>query len=252
MILSNRLKKFNNIKHGFFNRKGGVSSGIYHSLNCGIGSNDKKKNVLKNLKIVSKKIGCSQKKLVLLHQKHSNKFIFIGKNYKFNKKRIKADALITNVKNVAISILTADCAPILFYDSKNKIIGAVHAGWRGAYKKIILKIVKYLLKKGSNLNSLYFVIGPSIAQKNYEVGTKFKKRFLKQDVKNKKYFKNVKKRIFFSLNDYIKGQLQSLKIKHIEIIKKDTYNRKNNFFSSRRSKKNNLDYGRNISVIMIK
>ena len=252
MIVSKKLKKFNNIKHGFFNRTGGVSLGIYKSLNCGIGSHDKKKNVLKNLKIVSKKIGCSQKKLVLLHQTHSNKFSFIDNNYKFYKKKIRADALITNVKNVAIGILTADCAPILFYDAKKKTIGAIHAGWRGAYKKIILIIVKYLLKKGSDLNSLYFVIGPTIAQKNYEVGTEFKKKFLKQDIKNKKYFKYKKNRIYFSLNDYIKGQLKGLKIKNIEIIKKDTYNQKNNFFSSRRSKKNNHDYGRNISVIMIK
>ena len=252
MIVSNRLKKFDNIKHGFFNRKGGTSSGIYKSLNCGIGSYDKKKNVLKNLKIVSKKIGCSQKKLILLNQKHSNKFIFISKNYQFYKKKINADALITNVQKVAIGILTADCAPILFYDYEKKIIGAIHAGWRGAYKKILFKVIKYLLKKGSSLNNLYFVIGPSIDQKNYEVGVNFKKKFLKQNLKNIKYFKNVKKRIFFSLNDYIKGQLQSLKIKNIEIIKKDTYNQKNNFFSSRRSKKKNLDYGRNISVIMIK
>ena len=120
MIISKKLKKFNNIKHGFFNQKGGVSSGIYKSLNCGIGSHDKKKNVLKNLKIVSKKIGCSQKKLILLHQSHSTKFRFIGKNFKFSKKRIEADALITNVKKVAVSILTADCAPILFYDYKKK------------------------------------------------------------------------------------------------------------------------------------
>jgi len=252
LIISKKLKKFNNIKHGFFSRKGGVSSGIYRSLNCGIGSHDKKKNVLKNLKIVSKKIGCSQKKLILLNQVHSAKFSIIDRNYKFNKKRIKADALITNVKNVAISILTADCAPVLFYDSRKKTIGAVHVGWRGAYKKILSKIVKYLLKKGSILNNLYFVIGPSIAQKNYEVGIEFKKKFLKQDKKNKKYFKYTKNRIFFNLNHYIRGQLQSLRIKNIEIIKKDTYNRKNNFFSSRRSKKNNHDYGRNISVIMIK
>jgi len=252
LIISKKLKKFKNIKHGFFNRKGGVSSGIYKSLNCGIGSQDKKKNVLKNLKIVSKKIGCSQKKLVLLNQTHSNRFSFIGKNYKFNKKRIKSDALLTDNKNIAISVLTADCAPILFYDCKKKIIGAVHAGWRGAYKKIIAKIIKYLLKKGSNQKNLYFVIGPSIAQKNYEVGMEFKKKFLKQDIKNKKYFRYFNKRIFFSLNDYIKGQLEDFKIKHIEIIKKDTYNQKNNFFSSRRSKKNNHDYGRNISVIMIK
>jgi len=252
LIVSKKLKKFENIKHGFFNRKGGVSPGIYKSLNCGIGSHDKKKNVLKNLKIVSEKIGCSKGKLLLLHQTHSNKFIFIKKNYKFNKKKIKADALITNVKKVAISILTADCAPILFYDKKKKIIGAVHAGWRGAYKRILLKIVKYLLKKGSSLKDLYFVIGPSIAQKNYEVGIKFKEKFFNQDLKNKKYFKYMKKRIFFSLNNYIKDQLKDLRIKNIEIIKKDTYNRKNNFFSYRRSKKDNHDYGRNISVIMIK
>ena len=251
MILSKKLKKFNNIKHGFFSRKGGVSLGIYKSLNCGIGSLDKKKNVLKNLNIVASKIGCSKKKLVLLNQTHSNKFYFIKKNYKFNKK-IKADAFITNINKIGISILTADCAPILFYDNKKKIIGAIHAGWRGAYKKIIIKIVKFLIKKGSNLNNLYFVIGPSIAQKNYEVGNEFKKRFLKQDTKNKKFFKYIKNRISFSLNDYIKGQLEALGIKNIEIIKKDTYNRKNNFFSSRRSKKNKHDYGRNISVIMIK
>ena len=155
------------------------------------------------------------------------------------------------VKDISVKVSTNHVF-ILTLDNKKKIIGAVHTGWRGAYKKILLKIVKYLLKKGSSLNNLYFVIGPSIAQKNYEVGVKFKKKFFKQDIKNKKYFKNAKKRIFFSLNDYIKGQLQSLRIKNIEIIKKDTYNQKNNFFSSRRSKKNNLDYGRNISVIMIK
>ena len=252
MIISKKLKKFENINHAFFNRKGGVSSGIYKSLNCGIGSLDEKKNVLNNLKIVSKKIGCSQKKLVLLHQKHSNKFIFINKNYKFNKKRVNGDALITDVKNVAIGILTADCAPVLFYDREKKIIGAAHAGWKGAYKKILLKIIKYLLKNGSKLKNLYFVVGPSIAQKNYEIGIEFKKKFIKQNIKNEKYFKNIKNRIFFSLSDYIKGQLEDLRIKNIEIIKKDTYNHKNNFFSSRRSKKNNHDYGRNISIIMIK
>ena len=166
MIVSKKLKKFKNIKHIFFNRSGGVSQGVYKSLNCGIGSNDNKQNVLKNLKIVSKKIGCDRKKLILLNQTHSDKFKFIKKNYKFDQKRINADALMTNVKNTAISVLTADCAPIFLYDNKKKIIGAIHAGWRGAYKKILLKIIKYLLKTGSNLKNLYFIIGPSIHQKN--------------------------------------------------------------------------------------
>ena len=197
MIISKKIKKFINIQHAFFNRQGGVSSGIYKSLNCGIGSYDKKINVIKNLKIVCKKIGCTQNKLLLLNQTHSSNFNFIGKNYKYNGERIKGDALITNARKVAIGILTADCAPILFYDSKKKIIGAVHAGWRGAYKKILIKIVKYLLKKGSSVKNLNFVIGPCIAQKNYEVGIEFKKKFLKQNIKNKKYFKNIKKKNLF-------------------------------------------------------
>ena len=101
MIISKKLKKFNTIKHGFFNRKGGVSSGIYKSLNCGIGSHDKKFNVLKNLKIVCKKIGCSTKNLFLLHQIHSNKFVFIDKKFSNNKKKIIGDALITKNKNTS-------------------------------------------------------------------------------------------------------------------------------------------------------
>ena len=125
MIFSKKLKKFKDIKHGFFNRKGGKSTGIYKSLNCGVGSSDNKKNVLRNLKIVCNKIGCSRKKLVLLHQVHSNKFSFIDEKYNFNNKRIKADALITNLRNVAIGVLTADCVPILIYDKKLKIIAAI-------------------------------------------------------------------------------------------------------------------------------
>ena len=145
MIISKKLKKFNTIKHGFFNRKGGVSSGIYKSLNCGIGSHDKKVNVLKNLKIVCKKIGCSKKKLILLNQTHSSKFHFINKNYKFNNKRIKADALITDVKNVAISILTADCAPIFIFDKKNEIICCLHSGWKGTLNNIVKNGIQSIL-----------------------------------------------------------------------------------------------------------
>ena len=249
MIYAKKFKKFKNISHAFFNNQGGYSTGIYKSLNCGYGSNDKKKNVYKNIQVVSKKIGFKISNLIFLNQIHSSKFYFCKK--KLNKKLV-GDGLITNTPGLALGILTADCAPILFYDNEKKIIGAAHAGWRGAYKKIVIKIVKYLLKKGSNINSLYFVIGPSIAQKNYEVGKKFKKKFINQNIKNAKYFKIIRKRIFFSLRDYIKGQLKDLGIKNIEIIKKDTYNSRNNFFSSRRSKKNNHDYGRNISVIMIK
>ena len=253
MIISKKLKKFKDIRHGFFNRKGGVSTGIYKSLNCGIGSSDKKKNVLKNLKMVCNKIGCSKKKLIILHQVHSNKFSFIDKKYKFSKSKIKADALITNVKNIAIGILTADCVPILIYDKKLKIISVVHAGWRGAYKNIIEKVINFLKKKGSNINNLFAVIGPCITEKNYEIQKDFKNRFIKKNKKNSIFFKTKKNKTYFSLNNYVYNQLKLKGIKNTELFNKDTFDKKNNFFSARRSIRNNEnDYGRNISIIMIK
>jgi len=249
LIKSKNLQKFKNINHGFFNNLGGVSNGIYKSLNCGIGSNDKKKNVIKNLKIVSKKIGV-KKKIILLHQLHSNKIFFINK---ISKKKLLGDGLITNIKNIAIGILTADCAPIIFYDPKKNIIGAAHAGWRGAYKKIGKKMISNFKKKGSNLNDISAVIGPCISQRNYEVKNDFKTKFLKQNPQNVNHFKVIKNKIYFDLKGYVFNQLKKAGINNVETIKKDTFDPKNNFFSARRSlKKKNNDYGRNISIIMIK
>ena len=249
MIKSKKFEKFNNIKHGFFNSKGGVSSGIYKSLNCGMGSNDKIKNVAKNLKIVSKKIGV-KKKIILLNQIHSNKIYFIKK---ISKKKLLGDGLITNTKNLAIGILTADCVPILLFDPKKNIIGALHAGWKGAYKMIGKKMISYFKKKGSKLNNIIAVIGPCISQENYEIKNDFKVNFLKQNSENMKYFKKIKNKIYFDLRGYIFRQLKNAGINNIEIIKKDTFDRKNKFFSARRSLKNKInDYGRNISIIMIK
>ena len=249
---SKKLSKFQEIKHGFFNKKGGKSEGIYKSLNCGIGSSDIKKNVRNNLKIVCKKINCSPRKLILLNQIHSNKFYFIDKNFKSNKKKLKGDALITNVKNIAIGVLTADCVPILIYDKNHKIISVIHAGWKGAYRGIIKKVIKFLIKNGSNAKDLIAVIGPSISQKNYEIQKDFKDKFLKKDKQNKIFFKLRKNKTYFSLNKYVYSQLKKLAVNNLEIISKDTFDPKNNFFSARRSIQNKEnDYGRNISIIMI-
>ena len=249
MIKSKKLSKYKTISHGFFNKKGGQSKGIYKSLNCGIGSSDSKKNIKKNLSFVCKKINPSYKKLVLLKQIHSNKFHFLNKNYK---RKLVGDALITNQKKIIIGVLTADCVPILIYDKNHKIISAIHAGWKGAYKGILKKVIKFLLKNGSQSKNLIAAIGPCISQKNYEVKNDFKVKFLKQSKKNQFFFKKVRNKTYFSLNKYVYYQLRCLGIKKIDIIDKDTYNPKNNFFSARRSihKKEN-DYGRNISIIMI-
>ena len=252
MIKSKKLSKFQQINHGFFDKKGGKSTGIYKSLNCGVGSYDSKKNVLNNLKIVCKKINCSSKNLILLNQIHSSKFYFINKNYKFKKKKLNGDALITNIKKIALGVLVADCVPVLIYDKNLKIISAIHAGWKSVYKEIIKKVVKFLIKKGSNTKNLVAVIGPSISEKSYEVQKDFKDKFLKKDKQSKFFFKIRKNKTYFGLNKYVYYHLKKLGIKNLEIIKKNTFDPKNNFFSARRSIRNKEDdYGRNISVIMI-
>ena len=252
MIKSKKLSKFKNIEHAFFNRLGGNSTGIFKSLNCGMGSSDNKKNILKNLETVSNKIKAKSKKIVLLNQVHSNKFKYISKNSKINNNKFEGDALITNKRNLPIAVLTADCAPILIHDDNKGMIAAIHAGWKGAYKGIVKKVVKFMIKKGCSPKNITAAIGPCILSNNYEVGKDFIKKFIKKDKKNIIFFKKIKHKDYFSLNKYIHFQLKSLNIKKIDIVDKDTFNDKNNFFSARRSiSRNESDYGRNISIIMI-
>ena len=252
MYYSKKLSKYSSISHCFLNRNGGYSKGIYKSLNCGKGSLDNKNNVNKNLRIACKKINSSYKKLILLNQIHSNKFYFFDKKNINHKNRKLGDALITKDKKIIIGILTADCVPILIYDKKLKIISAIHAGWKGAYKGIIKNVIKYLLINGSEPKNLVAAIGPCINQKNYEVKKDLISKFLKQSKKNKIFFKKLKKKTYFSLNKYVYNQLKNLGLKEIDVIKKDTYDPTNNLFSARRSLGlNHMDYGRNISIIMI-
>ena len=239
------------MSHGFFNKIGGKSKGIYKSLNCGVGSKDDKKNVKKNLRIVQNKISNNSKNIFLVRQIHSNKFVFINKNFKL-KKKIKADAIITNQKKTPIAVLTADCVPLLLCDKRRKMIAAIHAGWKGAFKGIINKVIGYMLKKGCNTKDIVVAIGPSINQKNYNVGIDFKKKFIKKHKKNKIFFKSRCKSIYFDLPKYVKSQVKLNKINNIDMLHIDTFDKKNNFFSARRALKlKHDDYGRNISIIMI-
>ena len=250
MIKSKILKNQKYISHYFFNRLGGTSKGIYKSLNCGKGSKDKVANISKNLMIVSKKIGCKNENLVSLNQIHSNK---VHKINNVPKKRLTGDAMITNQQNIAISILTADCAPILIIDKKQKFVGAIHAGWKGAFRGIVKKTIQLLKKNGCSEKDMIACIGPCIKKNSYEVKDDFFKLFKNKNKKNVNFFTFKKKKIFFNLSEYIKSQFYENGVKKIDIIRKDTYTLENNFFSSRRSKKyKHNDYGRNISAIMIK
>ena len=251
MIKSKKLLKIKNIKHGFFNKIGGKSKKIYSTLNCGPGSQDNPSNVKKNLNIALKKISKTAKKIFLLHQIHSNKFVYVDQKNKL-KSKPKADAVITNQKKIPIGILTADCVPILLCDERKHLIAAIHAGWKGAYKDIISKVINFMIKKGSNPRNIIAAIGPAISVMNYEVKENFKKKFIKKDKKNNKFFIFKRKKIYFNLPYYVKSCLLENKIKNIETINIDTFNINNNFFSARRSLKlNHDDYGRNISIIML-
>ena len=168
MFFSKKLKEFQNIRHCFFSRKNGFSEGYYKSLNCGLGSNDKKENVLKNLEAVSKKIGCKKESLITLNQKHTSEAICFS-SVSDVKNKITGDAIVSKVKNIGISILTADCASIFFYDPKNKIIGCAHAGWKGALNGIIKNTVKKFNELNSNNSDLIAVVGPCINKENYEI-----------------------------------------------------------------------------------
>ena len=149
MFYSKKLKRYKDINHCFFSKRGGVSKGIYKGLNCGLNSKDKKTNVLKNLDIVRKKIGNRNTLLITFSQKHTNKVFYL----KSIKKRIVSDGIVTKIKNLAVGVLTADCVPILFYDPIEKISGCVHAGWKGGiqrnYKKYYKEIfkIKFIKKK---------------------------------------------------------------------------------------------------------
>ena len=181
MINSKKLSKFSEISHGFFNKDGGVSKGIYESLNCGIGSKDKKTNIKKNLNIVKSKLVSKSKQIFLVKQRHSNKFIFLSKNSNIKTGSKSADAVISDKKGVPVAILTADCVPILIYDKKRKMIAAIHAGWRGAYKGIVQTVIKSMIKKGCNPKNMTVAIGPCISKRSYEVKDQFREKFINKD-----------------------------------------------------------------------
>ena len=249
MFYSNKLSKLNKIKHCFFSKKGGFSKGIYKGLNCGKGSKDRKKNILKNLLYVSKKMLVKKDELILMHQTHSNKVIEIKKNNYQNK--IKADAMITKIKGLALGVVTADCVPIIIYDLKNDVVVCIHAGWRGAFSGIIKNTITKIKKLNSN-NEIFAAIGPCIGKKSYEVDLIFYKRFLTRTKKNKIYFfnKNKNKKLF-DLRKFVSDKLLELNVK-IDHVNHDTFRERANFFSYRRScKLMQKDYGRCVSVIKL-
>ena len=251
-ILHPKLE-FNDISYGFFTRKGGCSKSPYDSLNCSFNVEDNEQDVKKNLILV-----CNELKLVeliKLNQIHSSKvFVINSKDDQVN--NIEADGLVTKLKGIGLSILGADCAPILCYDKISKIIGACHAGWRGAINGIIEATVASMEDLGSKRNNIIAIIGPTIHKESYEI-----REDVASIVKETKFYKKnhsilfqVKKdKYLFDLPLLVKESLKFSKISDLGDINMNTYQKSNLFFSHRKSTQKNLPKqgktGRHISVI---
>jgi len=231
------------IKHGFFKKTGGYSQGIYSSLNTGTFSNDCSKLVHQNRTLAVQSLS-TKAKLIAIHQTHSN----VVHTYDGTDKVVEADAIVTHQRNIALSIVTADCAPVLFSDEKAGVIGAAHAGWKGAHSGIIENTVNAMCDLGASKSNIIAAIGPCIAQGSYEVGPEFFKT-----ISNEEFFKDSNKpnHYLFDLEKYIHDRLINTGILQIDALSIDTYDKNNNFFSYRRKTHlNEEDYGRQISIIL--
>lgn len=244
------LKKLENIvKFGFFTSNGGVSSGNYFSLNCNKSSKDKKTNVKKNINIALSNLGINNCKLKLINQTHSNKVSIIDfKNYK---KKLYGDAMITTEKNIALGVLTADCAPILLFDKKRNFISCIHAGWKGSLSNIVGKTINII--KNMNSSKIIAIVGPCISFNNFEVEKDFKIKFIKKNPKYSKFFKTKNKtKDLFNLRGIINYQIKNEKISIIYNINRDTYKNRSNFFSHRRAThEKKISTGRMINIISL-
>ncbi|MEM7617998.1 MAG: peptidoglycan editing factor PgeF [Pseudomonadota bacterium] len=246
------------IQHGFFTRDGGVSDGIYKSLNCGSGSNDMPENVIENRLRVAKYFGQEVSALNSVYQVHSPDCLVLKESLDPNVERPKADAMVTDVPGLVLGILTADCGPVLFHGQKETngtaVVGAAHAGWRGAVGGVLESAVQHMIELGTDIHSIQAAVGPSIGPKSYEVNLDFIKPFLEQDDENEHFFKDGQKdgHLMFDLPGYIASRLAKAGVKNITITGHDTYADEAHFFSYRRkTHRNEDDYGRQISAIMI-
>lgn len=238
------------IPHGFFTRHGGVSTGIYQSLNIGKGSNDTVHNVDENRQRIKTHLGANT--LITPHQIHSAICYEVSDKQDLDQPR-EGDAIVTTSRRLAIGILTADCTPILCADLKNGVIGAAHAGWRGATSGVITAMADMMRHKGADIGEMRAVIGPCIQMPNYEVGEEFYDNIYANHENGGRYFErhHETNKWHFNLSEFCSATLDKLGIAH-ETLPNCTYNEADSFFSYRRSQHvKEADYGRHGSFIML-
>jgi polyphenol oxidase len=253
MLQSTSLAALDGIRHGFFTRAGGVSTGCYESLNAGVGSNDAPAHVTENRARMAAAVGVAPERLISAYQIHSPAVVIAETPWDATA-RPKADAIVTRVAKLAIAVSTADCGPILFVDSQAGVIGAAHAGWRGALSGVAEATIAAMERCGADRSRIVAALGPMIRQPNYEVGPEFMTKFTTDDPEHERFFRDGARagHALFDLAGYIAARLAQAGIGRIEDLGRCTYAEPQTFFSYRRSvHRREPDYGRHLNAIAL-
>ena len=252
-VTSSTLSALAGVRHAFFTRAGGVSSGIYASLNGGVGSKDDPSHVAENRARMAKTLGVAPENFITAYQIHSPDVIVAEKPWRADA-RPKGDAVVTRVPGLAIGVTTADCGPILFADRKAGVLGAAHAGWRGAIGGVIEATLGAMEKLGARSENVVTALGPLIRQPNYEVGAEFFRTFIEASQDNERFFQNSTRpdHYRFDLPGYIAARLALTGVGAIDDCGLCTYAEPGRFYSYRRSQhRNEPDYGRHVNAIVL-
>jgi YfiH family protein len=251
-LASPLLSAIPGLRHAFFTRDGGVSGGLYESLNGGIGSNDDPAHVAENRRRMAAQMGVTPEHFLSVHQTHSPDVVVATGPWQ-GASRPRADAIVTRTEGLAISVTAADCGPILLADPNARVIGAVHAGWKGALTGVVESTVDAMEKLGAERSGMVAAIGPLIRQHSYEVGGEFVERFIEADAENVVFFIPAAREghAMFDLAGFIRMRLENAGVLMIDDIRVDTYSDER-FYSYRRSvHRREPDYGRHVHAIAL-
>lgn len=253
MLQSTNLTALTNIRHAFFTREGGVSAGLYRSLNGGLGSRDAADSVQENRARMAAALGVARGNLVTAYQIHSPDVVVAERPWT-QAQAPRADAVVTRVTGLAVGVTTADCGPILFADARARVVGAAHAGWKGALSGVLEATLARMEELGAARARIVVALGPMIRQLNYEVGPEFVARFLATDATNARFFAESGRpgHALFDLPGYIAARLTAAGIEQVEDVGVCTYADSDRFYSYRRSThRTEPDYGRHVNAIAL-
>lgn len=252
MLQAKNLSTVAGIRHAFFTREGGVSEGVYASLNAGVGSADDPAKVAENRARMAKAVGVTPERLLTAYQVHSPDVVVAEKPWPADA-RPRADAIVTRVPGLAIGVSTADCGPVLFADPQARVIGAAHAGWRGALSGVLEAAIAAMERLGAERGRLVAAVGPMISQRNYEVGNELIEQFTKADAENARFFATGRPgHAHFDLPGFIAARLARAGIRQVEDLAACTYADPLRFYSYRRAThRAEPDYGRHVNAIAL-